>query len=94
MTRLDGLVTALMRSFLLALVLAGATALSACSIMTQIAANSEGIPLESKVIGAKSEPNVLIATDGSACTVSTQRWEDAEVGESYLCAWESSRGVR
>lgn len=64
-----------------------------CSVLAQIAGESVGVPLESKLIAAKSPPNTLIADDQSTCTVTRGRWEEAEVGDRHLCAWSGQRGL-
>lgn len=69
-----------------------AVSFTGCGLLAQAVGESVGIPLESKIIFAKSEPNVLIADDSSTCTVTTAQWEDAEVGRRHLCAWSSGRG--
>lgn len=51
---------------------------------------SVGVPLGDKVVSSKLEPNVLVAMDGTSCTVSTERWEKAEVGRRYFCNWSSA----
>lgn len=40
-----------------------------------------------KVVSGKREPNILIARDGTECTVQQQAWEDAAVGEKTFCFW-------
>jgi hypothetical protein len=52
---------------------------------------SVGVPLEDKVVSSKVEPNVLVAMDGTSCTVSAARWEKAEVGRRYFCNWSSGK---
>jgi hypothetical protein len=52
---------------------------------------SLGVPLGSKAIASKVEPNVLVAVDQSSCVVSKERWEKARVGEFYLCAWSKAQ---
>jgi hypothetical protein len=68
-----------------------AVSFSGCGFVAQMAGESVGIPLERKIIFAKSEPNVLIAEDSSTCTVTKGQWEKAEVGRRHLCAWSAAR---
>lgn len=55
-----------------------------------IVGESVGVPLGDKVVSSKVEPNVLVAMDGTSCTVSKERWEKAEVGGRYFCSWSSA----
>lgn len=55
-----------------------------------IVGESVGVPLGDKIVSSKVEPNVLLATDGASCTVSKSRWEKAEVGHPYFCAWSKA----
>jgi hypothetical protein len=48
---------------------------------------SLGVPVEEKVVSSKVEPNIIVATDGTTCTASRQRWDKAEVGKPFLCPW-------
>lgn len=61
---------------------------SACSTLSRGRGESGRTQVEYRVIRAKREPNLLISTDGSECTVSRSRWDKAKVGEQHLCAWE------
>lgn len=69
-----------------------AVSFTGCGFVAQVAGESVGIPLERKIIFAKSEPNVLIAEDSSTCTVTKGQWAKAEVGRRHLCAWSAPRG--
>lgn len=40
-----------------------------------------------KTVAGKEPPNMLVATDGSICIVSEERFEKTEVGMKALCAW-------
>lgn len=74
--------------FLWVLVLAaGIVTLSGCSRFAGFAAESVGIPLESKAVALKLSGNELIATDGTSCLVSDSRYADVEVGDHVLCSW-------
>ena len=44
-----------------------------------------------KTVAAKDAPNFLIATDGSICVVSQERFDKTEVGMKALCAWRGGR---
>src|SRR5687768_13958697 len=44
--------------------------------------------ISGKTVASKSAPNTLIATDGSICVVSQERFEKTEVGMKALCAWK------
>jgi hypothetical protein len=68
-----------------------ALSFTGCGFAAQMAGQSVGIPLERKIIFAKSEPNVLIAEDSSTCTVTKGQWEKAKVGRRHLCAWSAAR---
>jgi hypothetical protein len=68
-----------------------AVSVAGCGLLAQVAGSSVGVPLEHKIIFAKSEPNVLIAEDSSTCTVTSAQWEKAEVGRRHLCAWTGGR---
>lgn len=70
------------------LVVLGSIWLSGCfQYQTQTAGGSGGIPIRSKVVFEKVEPNILVAHDRSTCETTKQRWEKAKVGRSILCAW-------
>jgi hypothetical protein len=55
------------------------------------AAESRRPPLPTrKVVAAKQgERTVLIAQDGTWCTVSTSRYERIRLGDAVLCAWQT-----
>ena len=55
--------------------------------LAQIAGDAAGIPLETRVVASKMEPNILVARDGETCTVSKGRWEKTKPGDHVLCAW-------
>jgi hypothetical protein len=48
---------------------------------------SSGLAL--KHVEAKREPVYLIATDGSECTVSKERFAKTKRGDSALCIWRT-----
>jgi predicted small secreted protein len=72
-------------------VLALSSLLAGCaSTIAGMVGESVGVPLGDKVVSSKIEPNVLVAMDGTSCTVSTERWEKAEIGRWYFCNWSSA----
>ena len=72
-------------------VLALSSLLAGCAnTIAGMVGESVGVPLGDKVVSSKIEPNVLVAMDGTSCTVSTERWEKAEVGRRYFCNWSSA----
>jgi len=78
----------MMRRFLACGVLVIMLALLACSGLRPKPGESRGTRVDHKVVMAKREPNLLIATDRAECTVSRDRWERARIGERFLCAWQ------
>lgn len=44
-------------------------------------------PFAGKTVADKQRPNRLVATDGSTCVVSKERFDKVEVGRKVLCAW-------
>jgi len=40
-----------------------------------------------KVVAEKHEPNVVVATDGSTCRPSLERWVEARLGSRFFCVW-------
>jgi hypothetical protein len=40
-----------------------------------------------KLVSGKQSPSLLIARDGSRCTVSEKRFADTKEGEQVWCAW-------
>lgn len=73
--------------------LAASVVLSGCAnALGGIVGESVGVPMLNKIVSSKVEPNVLVATDGASCTVSKNRWEKAEVGHRYFCAWSRTSG--
>ena len=46
-----------------------------------------------KTVGGKEPPNMLVATDGSICIVSEERFEKTEVGMKALCAWRGGSRI-
>jgi len=72
-------------------VLALSVLLAGCvNTVAGIIGESVGVPLGDKVVSSKVEPNVLVAMDGTSCTVSTERWGKVEVGVRYFCHWTSA----
>lgn len=49
---------------------------------------STGITATSKRIATKHAPNTLVATDSSRCVVSDEQYQEARVGDSFVCAWD------
>ncbi len=47
--------------------------------------------ISGKTVGSKDGPNILVATDGSICVVSKERFDKTEVGMKALCAWRGGR---
>ena len=76
------------RAFVL---LAASAVLAGCvNTLAGVVGESVGVPMGDKIVSSKVEPNVLVATDGASCTVSKNRWEKAEVGHRYFCAWSEA----
>jgi predicted small secreted protein len=72
-------------------VLALSVLLDGCvNTVAGIIGESVCVLLGDKVVSSKVEPNVLVAMDGTLCTVSPERWEKAEVGHRYFCHWTSA----
>lgn len=46
-----------------------------------------------KTVAGKEAPNMLVATDGSICIVSEERFEKTEVGMKALCAWRGGSKI-
>lgn len=68
--------------------LAASAVLTGCvNTLAGIVGESVGVPMADRIVSSKVEPNILVATDGASCTVSKNRWEKAEVGHRYFCAW-------
>jgi hypothetical protein len=42
-----------------------------------------------KRVTAKEPPSMLIADDGSRCTVSEKRYDETRIGHDALCMWRS-----
>jgi hypothetical protein len=40
-----------------------------------------------KRVMGKQEPNILLASDGTSCTVTAERYRDVQLGKYELCAW-------
>ena len=62
---------------------------SGCTVLQGVFAESVGMPVQSKAVAYKSDPQELIATDGTSCFVSRGKFEDVEIGDAVLCAWTS-----
>lgn len=43
--------------------------------------------LEHKPVSGKTEPNLLIAKDGTVCTVSRDKFQKTIIGNSIWCLW-------
>lgn len=68
--------------------LAASAILCGCvNTIAGVVGESVGVPMGDRIISSKVEPNVLLAADGASCTVSKNRWEKAEVGHRFFCAW-------
>lgn len=78
-----------MRRMIVLLVATGI--LSGCvNALAGVVGESVGVPMGDRIVSSKVEPNLLVAIDGASCTVSKDRWEKAEVGRSYFCAWSTT----
>jgi hypothetical protein len=40
-----------------------------------------------KRVTGKQHPNILLAGDGTSCTVSDERYRKVQVGKHEICAW-------
>jgi hypothetical protein len=47
--------------------------------------------LNSKIVKAKEDPNILVADDRTRCTVTEKRYRETTIGESVLCAWKATQ---
>ena len=49
--------------------------------------DSQAPTLSLKMVAGKRDPNQLLATDGSACTTTEERYERTQPGDRAWCAW-------
>src|SRR5688500_1452210 len=40
-----------------------------------------------KRVTGKQEPNLLLADDGTSCTVTADRYREVQIGKYAVCAW-------